>query len=205
MLNLIHHWKERAVKRAKPPGQKSGWGAGPRAAFGENGCYGCYIKKRGGAFAWRIEWAATGGSHEFEMHAALAETCVLCWLNAFMPVGTQDPNSDQILKELRALPDKWLKDRKNHSERCAFTPPVVPNNIFDERKNLVQSTNTASFGVFEYCFDSFDAYIKDVHELLSKYGYDQQSGDVSEIDKFFGVAFTDMADWPSDKSAANEN
>jgi hypothetical protein len=112
----------------------------------------------------------------------------------------KDPNSAKIIEELSALPDKWLKNRKNNWERCAFTPPVVPNNVFDEKKNLVKSTNIASFGVFEYCFDAFESYITDVHTVLSKYGYFEKGGDVSAIDKFFGVAFKAMADWPSDKS-----
>ena len=30
----------------------------------------------------------------------------------------EDPNSAEIIKELSELPDKWLKDRKNHWERC---------------------------------------------------------------------------------------
>ena len=112
----------------------------------------------------------------------------------------KDHNSGEIIKELRALPDKWLKDRKNHWERCTFMPPVVPNYTFDEKKNLTQGTNIASFGVPEYCFDSFQSYIRDVGAILSKYGYFEESDDVSLIDKFFGVAFKDMADWPSDKS-----
>ena len=80
----------------------------------------------------------------------------------------------------------------------------LPNNVFDEKKNLVQSTNIASFGVFEYCFDAFESYITDVHTVLSKYGYFEKSADLSVIDKFFGVAFKDMADWPSEKPDSNE-
>jgi hypothetical protein len=109
-------------------------------------------------------------------------------------------NSAEIIKELHALPDKWVKARQNHWERCVFTPPVVPYNTFDEKKNLLQSTNIVSFGIPEYCFDAFQSYKSDVHAVLSKYGYDEESNDVSAIDKFFGVAFKDMADWPSDKS-----
>src|SRR5271165_3634751 len=97
---------------------------------------------------------------------------------------------------------KWAKDRKNHSERCAFMEPLVPENIFDENKNWLQSKYTASIAVFENCFDAFQSYKEDVHALLSQYGYDKESNDVSSIDKFFGVAFKDMADWPSDN---NEN
>jgi hypothetical protein len=117
----------------------------------------------------------------------------------------RDPNSDKIIKELDALPKKWLKARKNHWEQCAFMPPLLPYNTFDENKNLLQSTCIASFGVFEDCFDAFQSYKSDVHAVLSKYGYDEESNDVSAIDKFFGVSFTDMGDWPSDKSDSNES
>ena len=65
------------------------------------------------------------------------------------------------------------------------------------KQNLIQSVKIASFGVFEYCFDSFDLYKRDVGAVMSKYGYSGESDDVSSIDKFFGVAFTEMADWPS--------
>jgi hypothetical protein len=67
----------------------------------------------------------------------------------------EDSNSAEIIKELGALPDKWLKDRKNQSERCAFMPPVITNYAFDENKNLIQSVKIASFGVFEYLFRFF--------------------------------------------------
>ena len=43
-------------------------------------------------------------------------------------------------------------------------------------------------------------YIRDVGAVMSKYGYFGESDDASLIDKLFGVAFADMAGWPSDKS-----
>ena len=112
----------------------------------------------------------------------------------------EDPNSAEIIKELSELPDKWLKDRKNHWERCTFMPPVVTNFVFDENKKLTQGIKIASFGIPEYCFDSFKPYIRDVGAVMSKYGYFGKSDDASLIDKLFGVAFADMAGWPSDKS-----
>jgi hypothetical protein len=38
----------------------------------------------------------------------------------------KDPNCAKIIEELRALPDKWLEGRKNHSERCSFPASVGP-------------------------------------------------------------------------------
>jgi hypothetical protein len=115
----------------------------------------------------------------------------------------KDPNSAKIIEELRALPDKWLEGRKNHSERCSFLPPVLTNYTFDEKKNLSQGTEIAAFGVFEYCFDSFESYKRDVAAVMKKYGYFEESDDVSSIQKFFDVPFTDMANWPSNKSQSN--
>ena len=63
-------------------------------------------------------------------------------------------------------------------------PPVITNYAFDENKNLIHSVKIASFAVFEYCFDSFESYKRDVGAVMSKYGYSGESDDVSSIDKF---------------------
>jgi hypothetical protein len=60
------------------------------------------------------------------MHATLAETPFsqgttnMLVKRIYASWDAKDPNSVEIIKELGALPDKWLKDRKNHWERCTF-------------------------------------------------------------------------------------
>jgi hypothetical protein len=91
------------------------------------------------------------------------------------------------------------RKREQHWQRVSFLPPVVTHYAFDRNKNSKVGTKIASFGVPDYCFDAFDSYTNDLNAIMSEYGYFEKGSDTKEIDKFFGIPFKDMTDWPSDK------
>jgi hypothetical protein len=79
----------------------------------------------------------------------------------------KDPNCAKIIEELRALPDKWLEGQKNHSERCSFASSAHKLHLRREEE-FVSGYRDCSFGVFEYCFDSFESYKRDVAAAMKK-------------------------------------